>query len=320
MSKTKEEPIDYSVLSPEEADAAHKALPPDRRAVCDKVQQARDRLRAAGKSTRRCDIRAEAAMNIDDVITFMALLEAMERPITSYSRPEPEVPSAVADVTAEAKANADIGRQRIDDAFRTSLQEHSAKVARLYEADLEDSRKTILGLREHIDDLNKTSVRVAHATRALREDVENQGLALVDVRAERDRANVQVAVLTASNADLVTSNNGLKDQVVALKTENADVRRMNEVLENQLSESKHDHDMLKAEAEKVPGLQLDAAVLKRERDDRADQAATYLMMWKEAQNQAFIMAQLRGDLAAARGRILELEKNLEGVRNFAAAD
>ena len=65
----------------------------------------RDRLRAAGKSiTRRCDIRAEAAMNIDDVITFMALLEAMEGPTTIYARPEPEVPSAVADVTAEAKA------------------------------------------------------------------------------------------------------------------------------------------------------------------------------------------------------------------------
>ena len=68
-------------------------------------------------------------------------------------------------------------------------------------------------------------------------------------------------------------------------------------------------------------LQLDAAVLKRERDDRADQAATYLMMWKEAQNQAFIMAQLRGDLAGGLGAAFwSLEKNLEGVRNFAAAD
>lgn len=295
MSKSHEEP-DYSELSPEEANKVHRELPAKDRAICDQVEAALDRLRAVGKSTRRCDIRAEAGIGIDFVILYMGLLEAMEGPETSYAQPEPDIPSTVADVTADAKTNADLAEKRLTDSFRTALEEQSAKVARHYKADIEASRKTINEQRERIDDLRESAARLASETGVLRTDFASQTVALVDARAELDRANGQVTELTASNADLLTSNNALKDQMAALKTENADIRRMNEVLDNQLSESKHDRDMLKVEAEQVPGLRLEAAVLKTERDARVNEAANFRMMLKDAREDHAL--KLRGPPAA----------------------
>ena len=87
-----------------------------------------------------------------------------------------------------------------------------------------------------------------------------------------DRANDQVAEVTASNMAFATSAEVLANQVATLTTENADVRRMNDVLSAQVTEVKQDRDMLKGQADKVPGLFVEAAVLKEQRDARANEA------------------------------------------------
>jgi chromosome segregation ATPase len=261
--------------------------------------------------------------------TSVRLLEAMEgAKSANYSAdPGPQVPPTVAAMSADAKANADRAEQLLSEAFRTSLEEQCAKVARGFQAEIEDNRNTIFGLRERIDDLNDSGAALTKDVRELKAEREKQANELVHARAELDRANGQFAEVTAGNADLLASNKALKDQVAALKTENADVRRMAEVSSAQLIEVKQDRDMLKGQAETIPGLLLEAAVLKAERDARANEAANFRVMLKDTrEDQALRLAQLREDhtdaLATAQKRISELEKLLIGVqaRSFAAVD
>jgi hypothetical protein len=68
-------------------------------------------------------------------------------------------------------------------------------------------------------------------------------------------------------------------------TENADVRRMNDILSAQVTEIKQDRDMLKGQADKVPGLLVEAAVLKEQRDAHANEAANFRIMLKDTQEE-----------------------------------
>jgi hypothetical protein len=113
--------------------------------------------------------------------------------------------------------------------------------------------------------------------------------------------------------------------VATLTAENADVRRMNDILSTPVTEIKQDRDMLKGQADKVPGLLLEAAVLKEQRDARANEAANFRIILKDTQEElALRIGQLREDhadaLTAAQKRISELEKLLFGARSFAAVD
>ncbi len=194
-----------------------------------------------------------------------------------------------------------------------------------FEAEIDDYRNTISSLHERLEDVEESETSLAEELKTKKGIIDRQAADLMHAHAERDRANDQVVEVTASNTAFAASAEVLANQVATLSAENADVRRMNDVLSTQVTEVKQDRDMLKGQADKVPGLLLEAAVLKEQRDARANEAANFRMMLKDTQEeQALRMGQLREDhadaLAAAQKRISELEKLLFGARSFAAVD